>query len=317
MSSDRPRPTISAPPRRPPVAFGPVAEGWGSWDWVGADIRRELARQGLDAREFAAWDVPDAAVVVLVKHAPPPAWAEAVARRSALVYAPIDRYGSAGEIDADAGLLRRCARVVIHCERLRRYFEPYAAVEFMDHHVKFVASMQAEFRDEGEILWAGVRTNLPPLVAWVNSHPPPRPLRVLTNPEDPASVPTPEALGFRRGLEVAVERWTPERHLECSGSARAFLDVKGDDFRSRNKPPAKGIDAIASGLPLAIESGSSTAEHLARMGFDACPPEDVDRWLSRAYWEETRRFGAALRELLSLERIGRRYGMLVRRVSTR
>lgn len=295
----------------PSVAFGPIAPGWGSWEWVGADVCRELGRT-LPTREFSAWDVPEADVVVLVKHEPPPGWAEAVTRRSALVYAPVDRYGSAAEIDADMPLLRRCALVLVHCERLRRYFEPYAPVEYMDHHVKFVGTPRGEFRDQGEILWVGVRTNLPPLVAWVNAHPLPRPLRVLTNPEDPASVPSPADLGFRGDLDVAIEVWTPAAHRARAGSARASLDVKGDDFRSRHKPPAKGIDAIASGLPLAVEPGSSTAEHLGRMGFEPCPPLDIDRWLSRSYREETGRFGEAIREILSPARVASRHERLFR-----
>lgn len=88
---------------------------------------------------------------------------------------------------------------------------------------------------------------------------------------------------------------------------RGFLDVKGDDFRARHKPPAKGIDAVASGLPLAMDPASGTAEHLARIGFDVCPPEDHDRWLSREYAEDTPRFGAALWQLLSIDRVARRF----------
>jgi hypothetical protein len=290
----------------PVVAFGPIAEGWGSWDWVGADVCRELGKS-LTTFEFAAWEIPDAEVVFLVKHTPPPGWVEAVTRRSVLIYAPVDHYSAAAEIDADASLLRRCSRILIHCERLRRYFEPYAPVEYMDHHVKFVAPIRDEFRTEGEILWVGVRTNLPPLVDWVNAHPLPVPLRVLTNPEDPYLVPSPLDVGFRKGSDVAIERWTPENHIEHASKCRAFFDIKANDFRSRHKPPAKGIDAIASGLPLAIDLDSSTAEHLARMGFEACPPHESERWLSRGYLDETRRFGAVLRELLSPVRIGRRY----------
>jgi hypothetical protein len=76
-------------------------------------------------------------------------------------------------------------------------------------------------------------------------------------------------------------------------AARAVIDIKGQDIRSRHKPPAKGIDVIASGVPLAMNPDSSTAEHLARMGFEVASPLDTDRWLSREYWEETRRFGLA------------------------
>jgi len=51
----------------------------------------------------------------------------------------------------------------------------------------------------------------------------------------------------------------------------------------------------------------ANAEHLAGMGFDVASPLDVERWFSREYWEETQRFGTVVRELLSIERVGRRW----------
>lgn len=291
---------------QPVVAFGPVAEGWGSWEWAGADIARELGRTWRTL-ELPAWEAPACDVLVLVKHRPPPGWAEAVARRSAVVYSPIDVYGSAAEIDADGPWLRRCARILVHCERLRRYFEPYAPVEYVDHHVKFATPLRDSYRPSGDLLWIGVRSNLPPLVDWVNARGLPLPLDVLTNFEDPGRPPTPVGLGFRAELPVRLHEWSPALQVELTARARAVLDVKGNDFRSRHKPPAKAIDVLASGVPLAMNRDSSPVDHLARMGFDVCPPEEAERWFSRDYWEDTRRFGAALRELLSLERIGRRY----------
>ena len=47
------------------------------------------------------------------------------------------------------------------------------------------------------------------------------------------------------------------------------------------------------------------------MGFDVPSPLDTERWLSREYWEEIQRFGRALRELLSLEQIGRRFKRII------
>jgi hypothetical protein len=89
------------------------------------------------------------------------------------------------------------------------------------------------------------------------------------------------------------------------------IDIKRTDFRSRHKPPAKAIDFIASGLPLAVNADNSPVEHLARLGFEVASLLDTDRWLSREYWKETRRFGQALREILSLEGIGRRLKWII------
>jgi hypothetical protein len=155
---------------------------------------------------------------------------------------------------------------------------------------------------------------LPPLVDWINRHPLPCPLRVLTNPETPGSVPTPAEFGFASNIDVQIQEWTPGRHLQLTSMARAAIDIKGDDFRSRHKPPAKAIDFIASGVALAMNPDSSTVEHLALLGFDIVSPLDTKRWLSPEYWEETRRFGTALRELLSRQRVGLRYKRIIEQV---
>jgi hypothetical protein len=257
---------------------------------------------------FDSAPLPDADVLLVVKHPVPLAQ---VAPNSTILFAPIDCYGSAGDIDGDSSFLRRCSRILLHCERLRRYFEPYARVESIDHHVKFAAAPPSGYQRKGHFLWVGVLTNLAPLVDWVNQHPLAGQLCVLTNLEDPSKTPDPGQFGFRRDRPVRIEHWTRERHLELAAKARAAIDIKGEDFRSRHKPPAKAIDFIASGLPLAMNPDSSPVEHLARMGFEVASPLDTGRWLSRAYWKETQRFGAALRELLSLERIGRRYRRII------
>lgn len=295
------------------VAFGPEMAGWGSWEWVGEDIARELGRY-FRTCTFPPWELPDADVVVVVKHAPPREWLEAAARRGRVVYAPVDFYGSAGEIDSDGAMLRKCARVVVHCERLRRYFEPYARVRYVDHHLKFTAEVPPGYRDEGFILWVGVRTNLPALVAWVNRHSLPGKLVVLTNLEDPSTLPRPRDIGFREQERIRIENWTAERQRALTGLARAALDVKGQDFRSRHKPPAKALDFIASGLPLAMNEDSCVVEHLAGMGFDVASPLEPERWLSPGYWEETRRFGLTIRQKLTLEEVGRRWRSLIENV---
>ena len=294
----------SATPRT--VAVGPVMPGWGSWNWVGVFLVEHLGRH-YPVTTFGAWEVPNADVVVVVKHVPPAGWAEEVARRAAVVYCPIDHYGEAAEIDADSGWLRACAKILVHCRRLRPHFAPLAPTSYVDHPLKFATPTRTSYRPVGPLLWVGVRSNLPPLVAWVNAHALPAPLDVLTNPETPGTVPSPTELGFRPDREVRVHEWTPEGHLRFTASARAALDVKGDDFRSRHKPPAKAIDFVASGLPLAMNPGTSPFEHLATLGLKIPSPLDVDTWLSERYWKETKRVGEKLVRELSPERIANRF----------
>jgi hypothetical protein len=296
--------------QKPLIAFGPEMPGWGSWDWVGLDIQEEL-RAYYDTISFSGQRIPPCDIAVLVKLPLPLSAVEEAARRSRVIYAPLDFYGSAKEIEADASMLRRCATILVHSERLRPYLERYARVEYMDHHVKFVVPLRERFREEGLILWVGVRSNLRPLVEWVNNHSLAAELVVLTNPEDPREILTPGQFGFRSSNYVRIEHWSKEKQIDLTAQARAAIDIKGTDFRSLHKPPAKALDFIASGVPLAMNPDSCVVEHLARMGFEAASPLDTERWLSREYWEETRRFGSAVRELLSLKRVGFRYRCVI------
>lgn len=110
-------------PRCRKVAFGPAMPAWGSWQWVGSDVLTELGAHW-DTASFVAEPAADADVVVIVKHVPPGEVLEAMSRRAAVIGCPVDYYDSAAAIDADGPTLRRCSRSVVHCERLRRYFEP-------------------------------------------------------------------------------------------------------------------------------------------------------------------------------------------------
>jgi hypothetical protein len=294
----------------PTVAVGPVMPGWGSWEWVGRDLRQALSRY-YTTTEFGWDEAPQADVVLVVKH---PLWSHLRRRlptETPVIYCPVDHYGSPAEIQADAAMLSACARVVVHCHKLLRHFAPFAAAEYVDHHVKYVPREMAQHWPEGAVLWVGVRSNLPYLIEWAQQHPFAWPLEVLTNLEDTSRDPSARELGFPSGCDVRIEPWSPARHLACLSQARGALDVKGDDFRQRHKPPAKALDFLAAGLPLAMNADSSSAEHLARLGFEVADPLDTDRWFSLSYWQETHRFGQALRELLSLERITRRYRHLI------
>jgi hypothetical protein len=308
--------TVDAPAKKPVIAFGPEMPGWGSWAWIGADLQRQL--NGPFTTVSFRWDSSPSQissdVLVIVKHVPPADFLSTLPDEARVVFCPVDFYGSAAEIDGDARFLRRCSRIVVHCERLRRYFEPYAPVVYMDHHVKFAAPPRRAYRDQGYFLWIGVRTNLPPLVDWIKRYPLPAELRILTNFETSDKALHKADLGISAEQSVLIADWSPQLHGAWTAECRAVLDIKGTDFRARHKPPAKAIDFIASGAALAMNADSSPVEHLAGLGFDIPTPLNTEWWLSQGYWDETRRFGDALRELLSIDRVGRRWRRLFQEV---
>jgi glycosyltransferase involved in cell wall biosynthesis len=299
---------------RTTIAIGPRMPGWGSWDWLGVDLAAAL-RERFDVLEFDGADVPACDVAIVVKHALSREAVESLTRRCRVIFAAVDHYGAVADVDAEHCMLRRCSRIVVHAERLRKSLSPYGPVEYVDHHVKFVADEYAGYRDDGEVLWVGVRTNAPYLGEWLRRHPLPCPLRVLTNFEDPGRPPTAAELGLGGIDGIVLEQWTPETHRRRLGEARAALDVKGFDFRQWHKPPAKALDFVAAGLPLAMNAESSPVEHLrTRYEFEVPTPVEAERWFSRAYWEETRELAGRLRRELSLERVAERWAAIVEEV---
>lgn len=297
------------------VAFGPWLPGWGSWDWLGADTAGELSRW-FDTALFQWGDVPDCDLTVIIKHLPSFEIVQSLARRSSIIYCPVDYYGHCDDISRDASALRLCSRIVVHCHRLRRFFQRYASVDYFDHHLKFVSERTLPYRRDGYVLWTGVRTNLPPLIEWLNRAHFDEPLLILSNFEDANRPPRAAEIGLRHTRRVSLEPWSAERHLAALAGAKAAIDIKGGDFRQRHKPPAKALDFLASGLPLAMNA-SSSVEHLAQMGFDVASPRDAQRWFSREYWQETAAFGAALRDLLCLPRVALRWKQLIEQVAAR
>jgi hypothetical protein len=52
------------------IAIDPRIPGWGSWEWLGANLAAAL-RGWFEVREFDGADVPECDVAVVVKHALP------------------------------------------------------------------------------------------------------------------------------------------------------------------------------------------------------------------------------------------------------
>lgn len=291
------------------VAFGPVAPEFGSWNWLGADLAAALA--GRFQVTMYTQEIPDCDVVVIIKFKPPLTVLRNVAQRTRVLYCPVDLYGSTAEIDADWEALRICHTIIVHCDRLTPYFAPYAPTFYLDHHLKFVAPMPDARRTDGPVLWVGNRANLPPVLNWWHRDSPPDELWILTDVLDGAETPTAVDLGISRG---SVERWSPERHRAWTGLARGAIEIKGEEFRSRHKSPAKAHDFIASGVPIAMNPQGAAAEHLRRWGLEVALPEDRDRWFSVEYWEETQQVGRRLREELTLENCAARLALQIERV---
>lgn len=293
---------MNSPLKNITIAIGPIMPGIGSWEWVGQDLIRILGEHF----GVTTWSetIPKCDAAIIVKYGFS-ADVLTSAGNAPLIYMPIDRYGSSADIDNHGRLLTRCSRIVSHSRSLLHYFRSYAPVDYLDHALRYVAPADSTRERNDDILYVGMRTSVAPLVSWANANRLPGPLVILTNLEDSERV-TPHQLGFKPHVEVSIERWTAGRHIEATAAAALAIDIKGQDFRQRHKPPAKALDFLASELPLAMNSDSSSVRHIAEMGFQVADPRDDGRWTSPDYRRETEQFSAFLRNNLSADRVGER-----------
>jgi hypothetical protein len=214
--------------------------------------------------------------------------------------------------------------VLVHSERLLPLVMPYCAnTHFVEHHARYVTPAPAVFKESGYVLWVGGYHYVPNLLRWLDHHPFPHELRILTDIDNYRARYAARILAAEIGVKLtrlrdghykdtSVLLWSERRQAEMMGECRASMDVKAtDSFNQCCKPPTKAQQMVASGIPFAVNPESYSAEYFRTRGFDLAPPSDPARWLSREYWEITERHGKELRAAISLEAVGARYRALI------
>lgn len=255
------------------IAVGPKNPEFGSWNWVGESFLKALNDRFFATSFEHHADIETTDTVIFVKFKPTLTELQSLKQRARLVYCPIDIYADAREIDDDRASLQCFDRVLLHSERLLRYFTACCPVGYIDHPIKYVLKEPRTFESMGPLLWVGRQCNLQPVVQWTNRQKLNRELWILTNRGE-RRLDT-QSLGFENRNTVKVSEWSERRHLECLKVATAAIDIKGDDFRARHKPPAKMLDFLASGLPV-IANRSSPSYWLGKtQGLSVI---DADNW---------------------------------------
>lgn len=259
------------------VAIGPELSEFGSWNWIGCDLVDSLREQHQVLVFSDVAEPPEADVIIFLKFKPSSTCLEHLGQSTRLIYVPVDVYDGIWHIEADRKALICFDLIIVHCQRLVRYFVPMSLTNFVDHSLKYISRQTVMPKLDGDLLWVGRSCNIGPVVHWANNLSLDRRLRILTN--DVADLADPRQLGFTRRNEVIVETWSEIRHITALDSTIAGLDVKGSDFRSRHKPPAKVLDYLASGLPVIVNQGGSADFHLRTIGITPLYSESgVPQW---------------------------------------
>ena len=297
------------------VAIGPQARR-PSWNWVGFDLARELAKY-FKIRVYES-TIPRCDVAIAVKMLPPQAESLTTTK---VIYLPIDQYERPADIKAEAAILGNCAAIGCHSEPLMAHFLPYCKnVFFVNHHAKYSLPHPSPFKERGFVLWVGAFQHVPYLLKWCDMHPLGTELRILTDlnfkPANHDCGKLADRLHVRLNFTPAelnghrVYQWTERCQLELMMEAKAAIDLKGghwlgeEDWWQRTKPPTKGQKFVTSGIPFATNSDSYCFEYFKNLGLNLASPDDPARWLSYEYWDETSRLAAILRPELSLDAVG-------------
>ena len=237
-----------------------------SFYWLGFVPLLELAQDLkviIDGRDMAS----KADIVFIIKGRPNLEWAGMLkAGGKRLVYCPADEFNSAEEIAESGKWLQFMDVVLIHCERLRKYFAPICRrVEFCEHPV-LSSPVNAMTRDS--IVWSGQCQNLQPVMQHLKNNLDSfggLKLKVMTNLE--VNWREPEGFDWEFvSKHVELLNWSFAAERKLFASAVATLDIKGDSFNAMHKPPLKVNTFISYGLPVWTNPESYSTEYLLKNG---------------------------------------------------
>ncbi len=310
------------------IAFGPERDV-PSWNWVGFDAQREIAKYYKVATYTSMRTAPQADIVVVVKQLPDDGFiVSARKNKSKIIYCPIDFFNSREHLIDCGNTLKKMDAIVSHCERLNPLLRPFNnRVFYADHNNKFALPEMSSYKKNGYILWVGGCQYTAYLIQWLQKHPLKHEIKILTDIENGRACQAADNLANEMGLNVRIQvnsnningiethKWSERLQYEMMCECKAAIDIKGDDdFNQKHKPATKAQKYIASGLPFAINEDSYSHEYFLNRGFKVCSPTDTRRWFSEDYWEETRIAGTKLRKETSIESVGKKFSEIIERL---
>jgi len=273
------------------IAIGPERDQ-PTWRWVGFDLGRELSKY-FNMKFFEKRRIPPCDALILIKEPLPLCLFDRL-NLDHVIYFPCDHYRRKEDIEKDR-FLERCSCIVSHSKELADTLKRFNPNVFLiNHNGKYVLPKMNDYKKDGFVLWIGFSIYIPYLRQWLLKHPLEKELVILTDWPNEERIPG----------NVTQLRWTPKLQFKLMSSAKAAMDIKGEDFYQWVKPPEKLQTFIASGIPSACNPGPIRA-FLKSLGFGLCAPDETERWFSREYYDDTVQFGRRLREEMSLEKIGR------------
>lgn len=290
------------------IVIGP-SQHYPSWHWCAQDLIPDLKKHHHIStfREYNKLGKVNPDVIMCVKFPPP---GDLQLKASKIIYLPIDYFKRKDSIINHSDFLQRCNLIAVHCSRLTDLLKPYCErIEFIEHYDKYVLPNPVDYNPKGMVLWIGQCAYFERVRDWYASEDLHESrsfrLNVLTNRIKKMS------LNLRSHPSISLDTWTEKLQRYYFENARAGLDLKGNSFHQQTKPPIKIQQFVASGIPAMVNCSSYSWEYFHERGFNLADPDDTDRWLSRAYWKETRAFVPKLRPAISKANVIQSYLNLI------
>lgn len=311
------------------VALGPEKDV-PSWNWIGFDMCRELAKYYNVVTYESLEKPPEADIILCIKQRVTDGFlGECKSRKRKFVFVPVDFYQNIRHFRSDGHFFSKCDMIMVHCERTLNLFRPYLRnYHFVEHNNKYMLPEVAPYKEKGYILWVGGCQYTAYLVKYLRDNPIKHEIKILTDigngrARQAAAIIANEIempqFKINKDAEtlfgMEVHRWSERLQFEMMSECKAAIDIKmavgSGNFNQYHKPPTKAQKYIASGIPFAVNIDSYSHQYFKDRGFDVCQPNNPGRWLSKPYYDETVKFASKLRETTSLEAVGLRYKELI------
>lgn len=294
------------------IAIGPVSKE-PSWKWVGLDTIKELSKY-FTIEVFNSYKhLPNSRIILIIKKLPPIEFVRKARKNGKeIVYCPIDYFNNKQDINMFGMILSQCTIILSHAESLIPIFNQFSHSYLVEHNGKYTLPKMAQYKDKGYVLWIGGYQFVPYLLKYMETHSCNFKIKLLTDYKKKNAIGRANTVSRSIGIQLNTENldmyeWNENLQKEMMQECKAAIDIKGDDFAQKNKPPTKGQKYITSGIPFAINKNNNCYNYFKNKGFNICSPGEEKRWLSKKYWEKTQKFGKHLASTISIEEVGKTY----------
>ena len=294
---------------KPTVLFGPEPSknplNSGSWKWFGIDLANELRQYYNIITQKNAEPLKKADCYLSIKSLE---FAKRIGQRDRSIYVVVDKFRTVEEIAICAKY--SCRMTILNNEQLwRNYFinaknNHYGM--FIPHHIKYFYDGYV-YQPESSIFWQGMLGNYRHFREYIEKNILSKHIKILLSGKERDPGKQWNSFYFMQNFHARTHyAWTEEHSEKFMKTCSGFLDIKGDDFHQRYKPATKVLDAIASGVPTAINE-CGVRDYMASLGMTLAYPTDTAYWFSREYFDLTQQWKEIIRRDFHVEKVALQY----------